>query len=179
MGIDDLQGVEANLARSLPLSQVDLRRPAVGPVEPESGPGALRHGRHKVGLEVETTSLLDRKLLLRVDRTAVVLELAVAALRAGVVRLQLQVRVVDDADLRLGHERRAVVCVAPWVVVVEVGLKFRRGAEAGVRDEGGRSLLQLTLVERSRRRRGGEAGQEGDEEARDHGRCWREERSSR
>lgn len=179
MGIRDLQGVEANLARALPLSQVDLWRPAVGPVEPERRPGALRNGRHKVGLEVETTSLLDRELLLRVDRAAVVLELAVAALRAGVVRLKLQVRVVDDADLRLGHERRAVVCVAPWIVVVEVGLKCLRGAEAGVRDEGGRSLLQLTFVKRSRGRRGGEAGQEGDEQAWDHGRCSREEASSR
>lgn len=179
MGIVDLQGVEADLARPLPLSQVDLWWPAVGPVEPESRPGTLCYGCHKVRLEVEAASLLDRELLLRVDCAAVVLELAVAALRASVVRLKLQVGVVDDADLRLGHERRAVVCVTPWVVIVEVRLECLRGAEAGIRDEGGRSLLQLAFMERSRGRRGGEAGQEGDKQARDHCRCWREERSSR
>lgn len=174
VGIIDLQGVEADLARALPLSQIDLRGPAVGPVQPERRPGALRNGRHEVGLEVETATLLDRELLLRVDGAAVVLELAVARLGPGVVRLELQVGIVDDADLRLGHEGRPVVRVAPRVVVVEVGLKLRRRAEARVRDERGRSLLQLTLVERSRWRRGGEAGQEGDEDAGDHGRCLRE-----
>lgn len=179
MGIVDLQGVEADLARPLPLSQVDLWGPAVGPVEPESRPGTLCYGCHKVGLEVETTPLLDSEFLLRVDSAAVVLEFAVTALRTCVVRLKLQVSVVNDADLGLGHKRRAVVRITPWVVVVEVGLECRRGAEAGIRDEGGRSLLQLTFVERSRGRRGGEACQEGDKQARDHGRCWREERPSR
>lgn len=167
-GVLDLQGIKTDLASAFPLGQINLWRPAVGSIEPERGPGTLSNGCHEVGLEVETAAFLNCELLLRVYCSTVVRQLAVARLWPSVVRLELQVGVVNNADLCLRHQCGTVVRVAPWVIVVEIGFKSLGGAEAGVWDEGGRSFLQLTLVEWAGGRGSSEAGQEGDEEARDH-----------
>lgn len=47
-----VERVERDLARALPLGQVDLRRPALDGGQPERRPRALGYGRDKVGLEV-------------------------------------------------------------------------------------------------------------------------------
>lgn len=112
-----VEGVERDLARALPLGDVNLRWPASGRVEPEGRPGALSHRRDELGTDVVATTRGDREGLLCVDGTGVVVNrVRFAGCRRGG---QLEDAVVDG-HLLLGHFGATIVGLAPGVVVVPV-----------------------------------------------------------
>lgn len=146
LGGDDgarVEGIKADLAVALPLGQVDLGGPAVDAVQPEGGPAPLGDGGDEIRLEIQPAVGLDREVLFGVDGPAVVGVVG----SPRIVGLELEVGVVDDGGLGGGHEGRAVVGVAPGVVVFKVGLEVVLAVETGVWDQGRGSFLEGALPE--------------------------------
>lgn len=136
-----VEGVEADLAAALPLSHVDLRRPALHGGQPEGGPCALGRGRLEFGAEVVAAALGDVEVLLGVDRAAEVVDGDLLAavrrrlLAADLVRREGE-RAAAELDVVLGHARAAIVVAAPGVEIVPVGIEVGLRVEARLGDDG-------------------------------------------
>jgi len=122
-----IEGIEADLPTSLPLSHIHLRRPSIHRGEPKRRPRPLRCRRLETAAKLQTTTLWDRELLLCTDGAGEVVNgylftavgsgwLAGYGLGGNGKRTGTR-----DGDMGLVHTCAAVVGITtPWVVVRKV-----------------------------------------------------------